>query len=240
MLLVTLACLSGVCVSAHNIPHRRWDEREECQWKLTPGSVPLVPVPSATVCDRVVGKATHCVGASIKWGVQIWTKERREGISAKSHPWSCCLWGSLQVGTACLLCQCTLVVSFRFGSRGKTVLFNWSESGARKKQVAAKVSWRGEAGTGDERDRQTHGLDSLWGPGGVRPSVGPLLVCHNANTTEAHDKTCTFCPQYVRDGATRGDDGIVGFVRATGAFVAGPLPIAQAGSGTVACLLKRC
>lgn len=79
-------------------------EREECWWKLTPGSVLLVLVPSATVCDRVVGKATHCVGASI-WWVQIWTDERREGISAKSHPWS----STLPVYS---------VVSFRFGPRG--------------------------------------------------------------------------------------------------------------------------
>lgn len=65
-------------------------------------------------------------------------------------------------------------------------------------------------------------------------------MCRNANTTEVHGKTCTFCPQYVRDGATRSDDGIVGCVRAAGAFVAGLLPTAQAGSGTVTCLLKRC
>lgn len=86
MLLVTLACLSGVCVSAHNIPHRRWDEREECQWKLTPGSVPLVPVPSATVCDRVVGKATHCVGASIKWGGANLDQRKKGGHFCEISP----------------------------------------------------------------------------------------------------------------------------------------------------------
>lgn len=41
-------------------------------------------------------------------------------------------------------------------------------------------------------------MDERDGLGEAQVVFGSWLhVCRNANTMEVHDKTCTFCPQYV-------------------------------------------
>lgn len=130
------------------------------------------------LCGKVVDKAAHCIGASSRW-VQIWTDERREGISAKSHPWSLC--GSLQKvlpldsGTACLLGQWTLVVSLRCGPWGGSTFQLervWSEGQAGGCQGFLSSGVLGEAGTGGRTD----GLDEV-PPCGAQSVLGSWWGC---------------------------------------------------------------